>query len=226
MIHCKNHHEEDQLISGNVTAMLNIEITSHSNTADNLTTEAETADNFLQDAQTYMTYKILIYLDRYWYPILIPLEYLGNTLSFLVMIRPNNRTISTCIYMAAISVNDNVLIADALHYWLVSAVHIHQWYLSECKINAYFAYVSLQMSSYQVLAMTIDKYEAIKWPHKTAAYITPRRTNVVIFTLFTLGLFHNVPHFFITTLIGGKCYGYSVKGTFTKVYSWFTIVLN
>ena len=142
--------------------MLNIEITSRSIMADNSTTDTETPDTFLQEAQTYLTYKILIYLDRYWYPILVPLGFVGNTLSFLVMIRPNNRTISTCIYMAAISVNDNVLIADALHYWIVSVVHIRQWYVLECKINAYFAYVSLQMASYQVLVMTIDKYIAVK----------------------------------------------------------------
>ena len=37
---------------------------------------------------------------------------------------------------------------------------------------------------------------------------------------------YNVPHFFTTTVVEGNCYGYSVKGTFTKVYSWLTIVIN
>ena len=74
--------------------------------------------------------------------------------------------------------------------------------------------------------MTIDKYVAIKWPHKAATYSTPRRAKIIILTIFTPVLIFNLPHFFITTLIVGKCYGYSVKSTLTKVYSWLTIVIN
>ena len=37
---------------------------------------------------------------------------------------------------------------------------------------------------------------------------------------------YNLPHFFITTVVAGSCYGYSVKSIITKIYSWFTIVIN
>ena len=37
---------------------------------------------------------------------------------------------------------------------------------------------------------------------------------------------YNIPHFFITSVIKGNCYGYSTKSILTKVYSWFTFVLN
>ena len=203
-----------------------IEMTSHLIRTDNPTQETDTQDIFLQEIQTYMTYKMLIYIDRYWFPVLIPFGFVGNTLSFLVMIKPNNRKVSSCIYMAAISINDNIMLLFALHDWLVSAMNIRKWFVLECKINAYFAYVSLQTATYQVLVMTIDKYVAIKWPHKAATYSTPRRAQIIILTIFTLVLIFNLPHFFITTLIGGKCYGYSVKSILTKVYSWLTIVIN
>ena len=94
---------------------LDIEITSLPNMANNSTSETNTQDTFLQEAQTYMTYKILIYIDRYWFPVLIPFGLIGNILSFLVMIKPNNRKVSTCIYMAAISINDNIMLLFALH---------------------------------------------------------------------------------------------------------------
>ena len=206
---------------------LEIEITSHLIMAANSTMETDTQqDTFLQEARTYMTYKILVYIDKYWFPVLIPFGLVGNTLSFLVMFRPNNRRMSTCIYMAAISINDNIMLLFALHDWLVSAMDVREWYVLECKINAYFAYFSLQTATYQVLVMTIDKYVAIKWPHKAATYSTPRRAKIMTIAIFILVLIYNIPHFFITTLIGGKCYGYSVKGILTKVYSWFTIVIN
>ena len=105
-------------------------------------------------------------------------------------------------------------------------MNIRKWHVLECKINAYFAYFSLQTATYQVLVMTIDKYVAIKWPHKAATHSTPRRAKIIILTMFTLVLIFNMLHFFITTLIGGKCYGYSVKSILTKVYSWLTIVIN
>ena len=105
-------------------------------------------------------------------------------------------------------------------------MNIRQWYVLECKINAYFAYFSLQTATYQVLVMTIDKYVAIKWPHKAATYSTPRRAKIIILTILVFVLIFNLPHFYITTLIGGKCYGYSVKSILTKAYSWVTIVIN
>ena len=150
----------------------------------------------------------------------------GNTLSFLVMIRKNNRKVSTCIYMATISITDNFMICLALHDWLVSAVNIHRWNLWECICSNYFFFLALQCTTYQVLAMTIDKYIAIKWPHKAAVYSTPRRAKIMTVTILTSVIFYNVPHFFISKVIQEECYGFSVKSTITKVYSWLGFVLN
>ena len=74
--------------------------------------------------------------------------------------------------------------------------------------------------------MTIDKYVAIKWPHRAATYSIPRRAKIIILVISILVLIYNLPHFSITTLVQGKCYGYSVKSILTKIYSWLTIVIN
>ena len=152
----------------------------------NSTEESAIEDTLLQDARSYLTYKIVMLTDRYWFPILIPLGVVGNTLSFLVMIKPNNRKISTCIYMAAISINDNLMLCFGLHDWLVGTVNIQKWYLWECKVNTFFAFFCLQCATYQVLAMTFDKYIAIKWPHRATVYSTPKRAVKIIFTIFFL----------------------------------------
>ena len=65
--------------------------------------------DFMEDVETHITYQVASYINHYWFPILIPIGLVGNTLSFFVMIQPNNRKVSTCIYMAAISVNDNLV---------------------------------------------------------------------------------------------------------------------
>ena len=194
--------------------------------AKNSTSETDTQDTFLLEAGTYMTSKVGKYIDYYWFPVLIPLGLVGNSLSFLVMVKKSNRKISTCIYMAAISVNDNLMMSSAFHYWFVSALNIRIWNFWECKNSVYFAYFSLQCATYQVLAMTIDKYIAIKWPHKAAAYSNPKRVKIAIVIIITSVTIYNLPHFFITTIIQEACYGFSVKSTVTKVYSWLSFVIN
>ena len=188
--------------------------------------ETETQDTFLQEAETYFTLKVARYISKYWFPVLIPLGLVGNTLSFLVMIRPNNRKISTCIYMTSISINDNTMMCIEVHAWLVDAVKIHGWYDWECKYIVFLEYFALQCATYLIMAMTFDKYVAIKWPHKAATYSCPTRAKKIIFTIFTSAAMYNLSHFFITAVKEGNCYGYSAEIILTKVHSWTTIVLN
>ena len=62
-------------------------------------TEMATIDTFMEEVKTYTTYKIASFTDTYWFFVLVPIGLVGNTLSFLVMIKPNNRKMSTCIYI-------------------------------------------------------------------------------------------------------------------------------
>ena len=73
-------------------------------------TETETVNVFMVEVNSMIIFKIANILAKFWIPVLVPIGLVGNTLSFLVMIQPNNRKMSTCIYMAAISINDNMMI--------------------------------------------------------------------------------------------------------------------
>ena len=190
------------------------------------TTVTEDDNTFMDDVQTYMTYTIAKYLSKFWFPILVPIGFIGNVLSFLVMIKPSNRKMSTCIYMAAISLNDNLMMCLALYNYLLTVVKIHDWYPYECKTAAFLALYALQNTTFQVLAMTIDKFIAIKWPHKAATYSTPRRAKITVIILFTSVFIYNIPHLIISQVVGSECLGYASGGVVTKVYSWFSFVLN
>ena len=185
-----------------------------------------TGDTFMEEVNTFTVFKVAIFLVKYRFPILVPIALLGNIFSFLVMIKPNNRKMSTCIYMAAISINDNLQILLALHTWLVTTLEIHERYPIECKIKVSIALMSLQNSTFQVLAMTIDKYIAIKWPHKAASYSTPRRVKIIVIVACVIAIIYNIPHFFLTGVIGRSCVSYSVGGLINKICSWLTFVIN
>ena len=135
---------------------------------------------------------------------------------------------STCIYMAAISVNDNIMMYMCCHDYLVSAVHIHYWSPLECKFLAFVALFALQNGTFQVLSMTLDKYIAIKWPHKAATYSTPRRARIIAVGVYICALIYNIPHFYLSSVIDNRnqCYAYGTSGIFSRVYSWFSFVLN
>ena len=194
--------------------------------AENFTVTATPADSFMDEVYTYLIFKIAIYISKFWFPILVPLGVVGNVLSFLVMIKPNNRKMSTCIFMAAISVNDNLMMCMALHNWLLSVVKVHNWYAWECRFAAFLTMLAVQNATYQVLAMTADKYIVIKWPHKAAILSTPKRAKITVICIYIFVIVYNIPYLFITKLVGLQCLGYAAGGVITVVYSWLTFTIN
>ena len=67
-------------------------------------------DEFVRKASSYLQFKIGVAIHSYYFPFIVLIGIIGNVLSFLVMIEPRNRHISTCIYMASLSVSDTILI--------------------------------------------------------------------------------------------------------------------
>ena len=142
------------------------------------------------------------------------------------MIKPNNRKMSTCIYMAGISINDNLLMYACIHAHLVDFLQLHKWNSTECNFVAFVSLFTLQNCTYLILAMTIDKYIAIKWPHRAATYSTLERARIVTIILYVCVFFYNIPHFFLSSVIGHHCIAFSISSVFSRVYSWLSFVLN
>ncbi len=174
-----------------------------------------------------MTYKVAKAISKYWFKFLVPIGLIGNTLSFLVMMKPSNRKMSTCIYMASISVNDNLMILLALYTHLSNDLGIIDSGKSfVCKFVAYIVLTCLQNSTYQVLAMTTDKFIAIKWPHKAATYSTPRRAKITLLCVHMFVIVYNLPHIFLTNKENKIFRVYLVASVFSSIHSWLSFVVN
>ena len=197
-------------------------------TIDNFTKGLETkpTDIFMEEVETLLTYKVATFIAKYWNPILVPIGLVGNVLSFLIMVKPTNRKLSTCIYMAAISVNDSTMMLLIFYGWCVDYLKIHKRYPLGCRMESFLIMSALQNATYQVVAMTIDKYIAVKWPHKAATYSTPRRAKWTIVVLYVCVIIYNLPDFFMTKMIGAVCASYVIGGVYAKIYSWLTFILN
>ena len=200
--------------------------TAMKNSTTTVEMDTTSEDTFVEEVETFMIFKIANVIKIYWFPVLIPLGLIGNTLSFLVMIKPNNRKMSTCIYMAGISINDNIMMIESLHNWLVTGLKVHEFKPLECRFASFWALFGLQNSTFQVLAMTVDKFIAIKWPHKAATYSTPKGAKLIVAIGFLALMIYNIPHLFMARLLGGQCFGYSAGGVITKIYSWVNFICN
>ena len=112
---------------------------------------------FMEEVSNYTTFKIASIISNYWFPVLVPIGLVGNTLSFFVMMKPNNRKVSTCIYMAAISINDNILMCVCSQEYLVSSLRIHKWNITECKFLAFGALFAVQNCTYEPTSKSAGK---------------------------------------------------------------------
>ena len=128
--------------------------------------------------------------------------------------------------MAAISVNDNVMMCICFHDYLVSVLHIHRWNPIECKLSAFLVLFALQNGTFQVLAMTLDKYIAIKWPHKAATYSTPTRAKMIAVGWYIFAFVYNIPPLFLSYIISNQCYNYGNSSVIARVHTWLSFVLN
>ena len=82
------------------------------------------------------------------------------------------------------------------------------------------------LSHYAYCNSQIHEWHEIKWPHRAATYSTPRRAKMITVTLSVCAIIYNTPHLLFSEVVGGQCIAYATGGLITRVYSWFTLVLN
>ena len=180
-----------------------------------------------REAQKYLIYQIGWYIHLIWLPIIVPVGMIGNILSFLVMIRKENRRISCCLYMAALAVSDSVALFRKGYEWLIYMFR-KPYILIECQFLAYFGLGSIQYGMFLILGMTVDRVLAIKFPLKSQIYCTPKRAKWTIFSLLVVSVFFNIPHFITSRHIGNgyTCTTFTLPLPYLDVYAWSSTVIN
>ena len=140
-------------------------------------------------------------IDKWWFIFFIPIGFLGNTLSTAVMAMKHNRHLSTCTYMMAISINDNIVMLILLYQWLLKNTEIQILTDLVCKILGSSLFIFVYNGTYQVMLMTFDKCFAIILPHKSLSFCTPKRARLLLLIAFITMVIFNSPLSFIVTSI-------------------------
>lgn len=166
----------------------------------NSTTNATIA----QQASKYLQFKIGRAIQRYYLPIIVPIGFIGNCLSLMVMFRRHNRRVSCCVYMIALAISDNMMLFSGVYLWAIAEVAPRNWNLYECKFVCYCFGTFGFTGVYLVLFMTFDRWVAVNYPFKASTWCTVKRARLSCILVYIISAVYEIPHFLYAGVIGGK----------------------
>ena len=187
----------------------------------------EDMDEFMRKASSYLQFKIGEGIHYYYFPAIVLIGIIGNILSFLVMVKPQNRHISTCVYMASLSVSDTILIIyQGYSIWILPTFKLHPFVSMQCLWNMFTSFGFSMIGSLIIVAMTFDKFFAIRFPHKSASFSTPRRAKIIVLITVIFSVVFNLPQFYVTQLIDGTCMPYARQDIWNQIFMFVSFVFN
>ena len=176
-------------------------------------------DEFMKKASAYPQFMVGVAIHDYYFPFTVIIGIIGNILSFLVMIKPHNRHISTCIYMACLSVSDTILIIyQGYSFWILPTFKFHPFVSIHCLWIMFTGFGLSMTGSLIIVAMTFDKFFAIRFPHKSASFNTSTRAKIVVIIIVLFSVLFNLPQFYVTMLIDGICILYARQDIWNQVF--------
>ena len=188
-------------------------------------TEFSQRQLFLQEATSHWMFKAGNAIDQWWFLILVPIGLIGNSLSVAVMAMPHNRHLSTCAYMMAIGINDNILMVLFFYQWLIKNTDIQKLTDALCKILGPFILIFVYNGSYQVVLMTFDKCFAIMAPHKAMAFCTTKRARVLLVMVFLMMFLIHSPNFYLHGLVVTECAAITIQTPLVQVYIYLHFII-
>ena len=141
-------------------------------------------------------------INRYIYAILFPIIFLlgliGNLLSSLIFSITKLNLSSCGVYFLQLAIYDSIALICGLHHCLTIGYHVQTpgaWY---CQIRNFATYLSMDMASWMIVAISVDRLFKVKLPMKSRVYVTRKSALIVsgVVTLLFLGKnFHLLTNF-------------------------------
>lgn len=137
----------------------------------NTTSRGTTYHNTLEEISHYI-YAIV-------FPIIFILGLFGNALSSLLFsITKLNQT--TCgIYFLVLAIADSVALIGGLHHCLTIGYHVPVPNATYCRVRNFFLYTAMDVASWMVVAISVDRCLKVKYPISARTYATRRLAIIV-----------------------------------------------
>lgn len=133
--------------------------------------------------------QFLLFLQRYYTPILVHLGLLGNCLSMCVFFGTKLRYASSSIYLGALATSDSGYLIVVFVSWL-TIVKIELFNQpGYCEFFTFLGHVFSFLSVWLVVAFTVERYIAVKWPLRRRSLCTVARARIVVIGLTASAIF-------------------------------------
>ena len=122
-------------------------------------------------------------------PIIIPLGSIGNLLTIIVIVRHMKKMTSVSLFLLCLAVSDLlVLYTVTLRHWIrhVWQVEIRDFCEVGCKIHVFLTYVSMQLSSWLLVAVTMERVVSVILPHRVKIICTNKIARLVTIMICVL----------------------------------------
>ena len=123
-------------------------------------------------------------------PILITVGTIGNMMTVFVLLRQKKMT-STAFFLFALALSDTLtLISGLLRGWVLFTWDLDIRLLSNpgCKAQVVLPYCSIHLSSWLIVAVTLERTACVLFPHKVRLGCSPRNAGLII-VLIVLAVF-------------------------------------
>ncbi|XP_018340179.1 PREDICTED: thyrotropin-releasing hormone receptor-like [Trachymyrmex septentrionalis] len=119
-------------------------------------------------------------IQRYYAPILVFLGLLGNCMSVFVFFGTKLRYSSSSIYLGALAISDSGFLMTVFVSWL-KMVHVDLFNRQGfCQFFIYLASLCSFLSVWFVVAFTVERYVAVKWPLRRQFWCTVARAKMIV----------------------------------------------
>ncbi|XP_072759349.1 growth hormone secretagogue receptor type 1-like [Anoplolepis gracilipes] len=134
------------------------------------------------------TNMILQDIQRYYTPVLVHLGLLGNCLSVCVFFGTKLRYFSSSIYLGALAISDIIFLVTIFVVWLtmVQVDLFNRW--GFCQFFIYLSTLCSFLSVWLVVAFTVERYVAVRWPLRRQSLCTVARAKTAVISLTVLAI--------------------------------------
>jgi hypothetical protein len=113
------------------------------------------------------------------YPIIFIIGLIGNLLSSLLFSTTELCQTSCAVYFLLLAISDSIALIGGLHHCLTIGYHLQAPNAVYCRARNFIFYTSMDMASWMVVAISVDRFYKVKYPLQAHVYCTRKLTLIV-----------------------------------------------
>ncbi|CAF0867373.1 unnamed protein product [Adineta ricciae] len=144
--------------------------------------------------------ELIQYIYMIVYPIIFITGLIGNLLSSLLFSITELNQTSCGIYFLLLAIADSLALIGGLHHCLTIGYRVIIHSVTYCRARNFISYTSMDLASWMVVAISLDRYIKVKFPVKSRDYCTQKLAIIVSCVLTFVLVLKNLH--FTTKFIG------------------------